>query len=323
MKKVFSYVQGVLNLPDHITDTLAKADKLSICALLYLSKYPNCDAQTLCAKMRVDGVLCSELQLARAIDFWHLNGILRDENESPVTPMRKKVQELPLYESEELAQKLTESDSRIGLLVDDCQHMAKKVFTPTDISRIVALVDYLGFSCDYVRALYTYCVKIEKHNIGYLQKTAQNLYDEGVCTEADLDAYLKAKEESRTLEGRLRTMCGIGARSFTTKEKGFVTAWAAADYALDLLQYAYELTIEATGKISFAYMDKILQTWAQKGIVTVKEAQQAQAEHAAAFAKETAKPQKAQKKTSFQTEDFFQAALKRSYEKSQKKEGDA
>ncbi len=318
MKKIFSYAQGVLNLPDQLTDTLAKADKLSICVLLYLSKYPDCDTQTLCAKMRADGLLCSEVQFARAIDFWHQNGVLRNENEAPTQPVRKKVQDLPVYESEELAQKLTEQESCIGLLVDDCQHMANKVFTPTDISRIVALVDYLGFSCDYVRKLYAYCVKIEKYNIGYLQKTAQNLYDEGVCTETDLDTYLKAKEESNTLEGQLRTLFGIGARSFTTKEKGFITAWAGASYPWELLQYAYELTVEATGKISFAYLDKILQTWAQKGIATLEDAQKAQTEHASAFAKE----EKPQKKKSFQTEDFFQAALKRSYEKSQKKEGE-
>ena len=36
---------------------------------------------------------------------------------------------------------------------------------------------------------------------------------------------------------------------------------------------AYDRTVEATGKVSFAYIDKILAAWAAKGITTVQAAE--------------------------------------------------
>ncbi len=318
MKLIFSYPSGVLNLPDHITPLLAKADKLSLCALIYFAKHPDCDAATLCAIMRADGVLCSEVQLQRALHFWQQNGVLRDKEDALAVPaVPKKVTELPVYGSDELAEKLTEGESRLGLLADECQKMAGKMFTPTDLSRLVSLVDYLELSCDYVKRLYAYCIAKEKRNIGYLQKTAQNLYDEGVRTEDDLAAYLEAKAKSETLEGKLRTLFGLGERSLSTKEKSFVAAWVEADYAQELLQLAYDITIDATGKAAFAYMDKILQNWKAAGITTAKDAQAAQQAHAS-------KTQSVKEKgKSFETDDFFAAALQRSYQKSKDEGGQA
>ncbi len=319
----FFFRHGVLNLPDSVLSSLAQADKLSVCALLYLAKYPDCDRETLSAKMRADGVLCSASQLKRAEEFWYQKGVLCDANaQNDEVASQKKSASLPIYESQELAQKLTEGESEIGILADDCQRLAGKMFTPTDLSRIVALVDYLGLSCAYVRTLYTYCIeKKEKRNVGYLQKMAQNLYDEGITTESALASYLEQKEQHASLEGKLRTMFGIGQRALTAKESQFISDWMQHGYDLELLRYAYDLTVEATGKVSFAYMDKILQNWAKDGITTAADAKKAQEAHSAS----AKAPQKKDKKTekSFQTDEFFALALQRSYQKSQDTEGDA
>ena len=41
----------------------------------------------------------------------------------------------------------------------------------------------------------------------------------------------------------------------------------------ELIRLAYDRTVEATGKVSFAYIDKILAAWAAKGITTVQAAE--------------------------------------------------
>ncbi len=324
------YRNGVLNLPDTVLNALPKADKLSLCVLLYLSKYPDDDRNTLCAKMRAQGVLCSETQFLRAQTFWKEQGILW-EGEPDATEARpiQKNRQLPIYESQELAQKLTEGESAIGRLVDDCQRLAGKIFTPTDLSKIVALVDYVGLSCNYLRILYTYCVeKRDKRNIGFLQTTAQNLYDEGITEEKALITYLEEKEKAASFGGKLRTLFGVGERAFTAKEAKFVESWAQSGYDLELIRYAYDLTVDATGKASFAYLDKILQNWKDSGITDRKAATEAQEAYANAHANDRYGRSEAQKKPkkekSFETDSFFAAALQRSYEKSQtKSEGDA
>lgn len=51
-----------------------------------------------------------------------------------------------------------------------------------------------------------------------------------------------------------------------------------------LMKLAYDRAVEATGKVSFAYIDKILAAWAAKGITTVEaaEAERTAAQRAAA-----------------------------------------
>ena len=38
---------------------------------------------------------------------------------------------------------------------------------------------------------------------------------------------------------------------------------------MDLIFYAYEKTVDNTGKLSFSYMNKILTSWKDKGITTL------------------------------------------------------
>jgi DNA replication protein DnaD len=70
---------------------------------------------------------------------------------------------------------------------------------------------------------------------------------------------------------------------------------------MDLIRLAYERTIHATSKPSVMYASKILERWHTEGLKT-PEAVEA-SEH------KTDEPQSG----NFDTEDFFEAALRRSY----------
>ena len=75
-----------------------------------------------------------------------------------------------------------------------------------------------------------------------------------------------------------------------------------------MIEYAYELTVNATNEASMPYASKILENWFNAGIITLEQAKQAE------FDYKKAKEDSSQQSASFDDDEFFEAALKRSYE---------
>jgi len=74
---------------------------------------------------------------------------------------------------------------------------------------------------------------------------------------------------------------------------------------------AYDITLDTTNKVSMPYMAKIIENWINAGIKTVNEAQQAQEKYR--------KKQESKHTPSYgDADDFFEAALARSYENKDK-----
>jgi DnaD/phage-associated family protein len=112
-------------------------------------------------------------------------------------------------------------------------------------------------------------------------------------------------------------MFGLGERSFTTKEKEYIEAWTITwNLPMDLIGYAYEITIAKIDKPSLSYVNKILSGWASNGILTLDAAKDAQAAYAAEKEKQ---PQKSSAKkydegseSSYELSEFVALAMQRS-----------
>ena len=85
-------------------------------------------------------------------------------------------------------------------------------------------------------------------------------------------------------------------------------------YGMDIIEKAYEITVGATNTASLPYAGAILERWNSEGLKTLADVEQAI---------EKAQLAKGQAQTSgngsFDTDDFFEAALQRTYETAQKK----
>jgi DnaD/phage-associated family protein len=96
-------------------------------------------------------------------------------------------------------------------------------------------------------------------------------------------------------------------RELTTKEKRYVNSWTVTfGYGMEVIRLAYELTVDKIGEPSLNYANAILESWNAKGLKTEDEVK-AQIE-----AEAEAKGEPVAGK-SFDSADFFEAALRRSY----------
>ena len=141
----------------------------------------------------------------------------------------------------------------------------------------------------------------------YAEKMAISLYDEGITTLPALQECLKQKEQMEEVEGKIRTLFGMSSRALTTKERKQINTWLFTHhYGMDVITKAYEIAVDAIGKSSIPYTNSILERWAVAGLRTLEEIQKA--EEARTAPKTPASPG-----NSFDTDDFFDAALKRSF----------
>lgn len=318
MEKInFLYGKEVVVLPSSAITKLDRASKRDIKVLLAAasSEFLRSDKEKLAS---VCGITPAELDAS--LSFWLGAGVIScdDENEVeivlPDEPKKAKApekkpetaDEAPNYTTGEL-NKLMESRKEISLLVDECQRLLGKIFNPHEISLIVTLIDYLDLDSAYIITLVDYCSRSGKKSLQYIKKLAFSLYDEGITELPALNAKLKSMEQVSSLESEIRKLFGMNERALTTKEKKFLTAWVCDfGYGIDVIKKAYEVTVDATGKPSASYANAVLERWNKEGLRDVA-------------AIEAAKSEKLPADGSFDTDDFLDAAIRRTFGKKEEK----
>ena len=214
--------------------------------------------------------------------------------------------ELPVYSSEELAGLLEQRES-LRLLIDEAQNIFGKMFTMHEVNLLVGMVDYLGLDGEYILVLLAHCRRMEMKSLRAVERYAISLLDQGVDTAAGLEARVQALEAAHTLEGQVRAMFGLKSRALTGREKKFISAWLGFGYGEEIVRRAYEITVNSTGGASLSYANAILERWNAEGLRTAQEID------ARLQAEREAKAGRAAPGSSFDTDDFFEAALRRSF----------
>ena len=323
MKFRIHYGDGVLCLPQAVLSLLERADADTLKVLLYIASSQNTSVAHIAQALSIDAQAVKQ-----AIAFWRGAGLIDDAATDKATPAvpsdsaesTKKVRvedsalapkspaptTLPRYTTEELSA-LLEKRSELALLVDECARVFGKVFNTHETGLLLGMVDYLGVDGEYLLLLLAHCAKIGKKSLRYVEKIAFSLYDEGITDLPALQERLKRMEKLADAEGKIRSTFGISSRALTAKERKTIDAWLSTmNYSFDVILRAYEMTVDAIGKPSIPYTNSILERWAAAGLHTPEQIEQAEQQRAASASPVTAG-------NSFDTDDFFGAALSRSF----------
>lgn len=263
---------------------------------------------------------CRSDKVEASLRYWKDMGILSDapaqeafpaaEKSAPDRQPKLPSDDIPTYSGAEMENKLAQNGRKF--LLDECQNMVGKIFSVTEVNKVLAMSDYLGLENEHIMMLFSYCCSRDKKSVAYVEKTAYNLYNEGVDTTEKLECYLKEKELSEALEKKLRTLLGWGARALTPSEHSYIHHWAVDfGYRFEMIERAYQVSVDTGGEIKhiLPYMNKILEDWHAQGLKSPEEVNAMLERSRAARAEK-----KAQSSGSFDTDEFISLALKRSYE---------
>ncbi len=329
-----------------VLDKLGEADGTKLRVLLFVLANPAAEASYVCDTLNI-----TPKSLSNALSFWEEAGVLHiEENElsakkagaaqgaksrskkddksgalhkdadgGNVTVSRPKpvarAAQLPHYTSEQVTSYVN-AHAEVGDLLVSCQQYMGKMFNIAEVEIVVGLLDYLHLDSAYILLLFSHCQKMEKKSLRYIEKLAIGLFDDGIMDYEELDAHLQAIEDASKIEKQLRRLFGTGRRALTAKEKDAFSKWGGKwKMPYELIEKAYEITVENTGGISIPYCNAVLEKWYQSGYTTLEQVNGAITQYR--HDRDGAKDQKG----SFETDDFFEAALRRSYGEANEKEG--
>lgn len=316
MKIELEFGRHARAIPKINKDCIINADDNALRLLLIAAVSDNTNGDVMASELGL-----SKDELNEALKFWQENGFMAlgdedtTESESPVkieekpakkptikVPKRAAAAELPIYTTDELTYIMQQNKSMSALIIE-AQNVLGKMFNVADTKIIAGMADDLGFSDEYILMLLSYCRRIGKTGIRYIEKMSAGLYDKGITTEEALSEHIAMLDAVNSVDGQIRKIFGTGARAFTSKEVEFISNWVNKyGYGTDMISKAYETTVDAISKPSFSYANKIIESWYAAGYKTISDV-------------ENAKKNEAETKagTSFNAGDFLEAAIKRSY----------
>ena len=259
----------------------------------------------------------SEEEFLASLKFWRGAGMLAvskkkaaesQESQKPESAHRNgklDTEKMPTYTTDEITA-LMKKRKITSDFIGDASRVYGKIFNQHEVEIIVRMIDYIGFDGECVLLLLSYYSK-QKKTLRYIEKAALAFYDEGISTAKELQMKLCAMERREEIEGKIRAMFGMNNRALTTKEKKYITAWVEKmNFSIDMIRLAYDKTVDITHEPSPAYANGILERWFADGIDTPEKVE------AADEKREESK--RGQVERSFDSNDFFEAALRRSYE---------
>lgn len=264
---------------------------------------------------------CDTATVRDAIAFWRNCGVLGEEGEAVVAmatvsadaPVKKKLQradELPNYTSTELAE-LLEARASVRALIDEAQRILGKMFNPNEVNIMVGMHDYLGMNEECILLLLAHCKRIGKSNLRAIEKYAYTMVDKGINDVESMENEICTIEAMHTFEGEVRALFGMKSRALTSKESKMLSAWLSFGYDIGIVRMAYEITVNATGEASLPYTNAILEKWNANAWKTATEIEAGM--NAEREKREGSTAGKKELGNSFDTDDFFEAALARGF----------
>ncbi len=320
-----NFGNGAVSLPYAAVQKFEKATKKDIKILVCLCALGRFVSNMETAKKTISSEQgYTEQDVANAIAFWRGAGIIdvadREETAvsepaktAEVSPAREKTNlrhadELPKYTTEELTS-ILDRRKELSMLIDTCQQLYGKVFNTSEINILIGLSDYLGFDYEYILLLFAHVGKMERKSVRTVEKLAFKFADEEISDADMLREHLSFLEKSQELETKIRTTFGINSRALTGREKKLLQKWLGEyKFSFDIIERAYELTVDSTQKPSMLYAGAILDRWYQEGIDSLEKIEANIAEHSR---------EKMPKGGSFNEDEFLRAAIKRGYGQSE------
>ncbi len=251
----------------------------------------------------------------RAWEYWESQGLVKItyknkdktdfniEFQSAAMQSTLKPETKPVYTANEIYSCASES-MELKEMFAISEKILGKHLSSTDINVLYSLYDYYRLPADVIPMLLMYCVKIGKKSMRQIEKVAQDWVDKGIDTLERTEKHIRKMERYNSKLNKVKSALGICDRAFTPTEEKYIGTWIEQmNMSVELIAYAYDITVVNTGKLSVKYMDKILTDWHENGIKTPQQANE--------YKNSRKKPQSKRTKNGcdFENGDFDYAAL--------------
>lgn len=192
-------------------------------------------------------------------------------------------------------------------LIEVLDPLFEEEFGDAEIGILIEMIDYLNVSPQYIITLIRHCISMDIHSFREFKKRAVKNVKNDITTEEELQAQVKLEKALFDFTNEIKLMFNASYRALTSSELRMIESWHRYGYGLEAVRKAYEESIKYTKKPLIQYANKIIERWHSIGAHSLSEIERSYTIGASAFDK-----WKNKNNSSFDENDFFEAALKKS-----------
>lgn len=274
---------GIFAVPNSLVDdNIRLASVVQLKTLLYLLRYGN--LRTVTTEEMAEALCLDKEDVQDAMVFWLERGLVLKENEEPTLTTKVTIEKAPEVASEpekvlpeiviskpsheEVSARLKDS-KELSLFFQQAQASLGKPFGYEGQSTLLMLHDGYGLPLEIIIMAIEYCVSQKKDGFKHIVALAKRWSELNIDTIEGVNQYLEEHTVVDEAWEKLRSMTEITNRHPTEKQRRFMTSWTKElAFTVEMIYYAYEESIDRTGKMNIKYMDTIIRNWASLGIRT-------------------------------------------------------
>lgn len=280
------------------------------------------DFDTVAAEISGEGLM-SEERLRLAAAYWHGSGVLTVGTNAParkITPAARNERLVTGADAETVtAEKISrwvDSDASVRSFIKTCEDIYGAVLNTTEITILLTFSKEYRIPDECIFMVLGYCHD-NGYTVTYAKKLLTRLTDSEITTVEGTRAELEFIASHNTYATEVKTIFGIN-RAFTSNEAKIVERWQKEySFTPEVIRLAFDRAA-ALEKSSIGYCNKILIGWREEKLVSANEIR-AHLEKKKEDYKKKAQSTKPTDNSSFSTDDFFAAAVNRSYKKKNEK----
>lgn len=291
----------------------------NIRALCLLAEYGLASRpfDTVVAEISAAGLM-SEEKLRLSAAYWHGAGVLTSngtviaQNQKAPAALSEKLQtgaEAEAVTSEKIRDWM-DNNIQVQNFIKTCEDIYGDLFNQTELTVILTFSREYRMKDECIFMILGYC-KDNSYGIGYAKKLFARMVDNGIDNIEDVRKELEFLQSHTAYSTSIKRIFGID-RALTSYEKPIVEKWQKEySFTPEIIQLAFDRAA-ASGKAKISYCNKMMIAWREEGLMTADEIRAAIDKRREDHKKTEASNKK---NSSFSTDDFFAAAISRSYKK--------
>ena len=185
---------------------------------------------------------------------------------------------LPEYSAEDVVRRSGEDPAFRGILAET-ERLLGRTLSGADTRALFGIYDFLGLPVDVIMELLHHCCEEYKLKFGpgrvptmrQVEKEAYIWADREIMTFEQAEDYIRMRARLRDASESLRRSFGIHDRPLTPTERKYVEGWLEQGFTQGAIELAYDKTVTNTGQLKWNYMNRIIQSWHEKGLHTTQE----------------------------------------------------
>ncbi len=338
---------GIFAVPNSLVDdNIRLASVVQLKSLLYLLRYGN--LRRVSTEEIAEALCVDKEDVQDAMVFWTERGLVLREGEAPSPVARVTLEKaenppaVPTAKESKTAEKASEEISVPEIYISKPSHeeVASRLKGSQELaaffrqaqaslgkpigyegqSTLLMLHDGYGLPLEIIIMAIEYSVSQKKDGMRQIANLAKRWCEMGVDSIEGVNRYIEEHTVVDEAWEKLRSMTEITNRHPTEKQRRFLTGWTKElAYTPEMIFYAYEESIDRTGKMNMKYMDSVIRSWASAGVRTPADIKKYEEdwENSKKPAKAKTAGAKKESDASYDIDLFMQEAVNISYKKTE------